>query len=189
MAFRRGFKSQCERRAVEYRKQLGLDATAPLSAEALARHLGITVWSTKDIESLSDDDMLVLNDSNDDSWSALTMRVGPSNLVIYKPVASLGRRNNVVMHELSHIILGHKLAQAFIMEDGSLAPGNFDQEQEDEADWLAGTLLLPRPALLAIHNRRMPNQVACEHHLVSNDMLTWRMRMTGVSFQMQRRRG
>ena len=61
MAFRRGFKSQCERRAVEYRKQLGLNNTAPLSAEVLAQHLGVTVWSTDDIAQLSANDVEVLN--------------------------------------------------------------------------------------------------------------------------------
>ena len=189
MAFRRGFKSQCERRAVEYRKQLGLNTTAPLSAEELAQHLDVTVWSTDEITQLSANDVEVLNDELDDSWSALTMRVGTSNLVLFKPVSSSGRRNNVIMHELSHIILGHELAEACILEDGSLVPGNFNQDQEDEADWLAGTLLLPRPALMAIQSRRTPQHVACEHYQVSAEMLTWRTRMTGVAYQMKRRRG
>jgi Zn-dependent peptidase ImmA (M78 family) len=189
LAFRRGFKSQCERRAVEYRKQLGLHPTAPLSATALAKHLGITVWSTQDIASLSANDMQLLNNEQDDSWSALTMRVGTSNLVLFKPVSSAGRRNSVIMHELSHIILGHELAEACILEDGSLVPGNFSQDQEDEADWFAGTLLLPRPALLFIQSRRTASQLACERYQVSNEMLTWRTRMTGVAHQMRRRRG
>ena len=91
------------------------------------------------------------------------------------------------MHELSHIILGHELAQAFLMEDGSLVPGNFDQNQEDEADWLAGTLLLPRPALLSIRSQNIPDDVACDQYLVSREMLTWRTRMTGVDYQLSRR--
>ncbi len=189
MAFRRGFKSQCERRSVEYRKQLGLHQTAPLSATALAKHLGVTVWSTEDISSLAANDLQVLNDEQDDSWSALTMRVGTSNLVLFKPVSSHGRRNSVVMHELSHIILGHELAEACILDDGSLVPGNFNQDQEDEADWFAGTLLLPRPALLFIQSRKMPTQIACQQYQVSGDMLSWRTRMTGVAHQMRRRRG
>jgi hypothetical protein len=187
LTFRRGFKSQCERRAAEYRKQLGLHNIDPLSAEVLAQHLGVTVWSTENIVELSANDMQVLNDERDDSWSALTMRVGTSDLVLFKPVNSKGRRNNVIMHELSHIILGHELAEACILEDGSLVPGNFKQDQEDEADWLAGTLLLPRPALMTIQSRRLSKQVACEHYQVSAEMLTWRTRMTGVSYQMQRR--
>lgn len=188
MAFRRGFKSQCERRSVEYRRQLGLIQTDPLSADRLAVHLGVTVWSVADVASLGVNDLANLTDEADDSWSALTMRIGAENLVIYKPVSSEGRRNNVIMHELSHIILGHDLADACIMEDGSLVPGNFDQDQEDEADWLAGTLLLPRPALMSIRRSRLRDEVACRQYLVSHEMLVWRLRMTGVDYQLARRR-
>ena len=187
MAFARGFKSQSERRSAEYRKQLGLAPHEPLSASKLASELAVTVWETNDVSGLSSNVLDVLNDESDQSWSALTMRVGPRNLVVFKPVSSKGRRNNVIMHELAHIILGHELAQACILEDGSLVPGNFSQDQEDEADWLAGALLLPRSALISIRQRKMSDAKACEHHLVSLDMLKWRFRMTGVDAQFSRR--
>ena len=99
---------------------------------------------------------------------------------------SPGRRNNIIMHELSHIILGHQLAKAYLLDDGSMVPGNFSQDQEDEADWLAGTLLLPRPALMSIRRRGLNDLKACDEHLVSVDMLKWRLRMTGVDFQLGR---
>lgn len=184
MAFRRGFKSQCERRSVEIRKELGLHPADALCADDLAQSLEVTVWSTNDVADLSDEHLAVLNDEGDDSWSALTMRLGTSHLVVHKPVKSPHRRNSVIMHELAHITLGHELAEACILEDGSLVPGNFSQEQEDEADWLAGTLLLPRPALMSIRKRRLTDRAACEQFLVSRDMLTWRMRMTGVDYQL-----
>ena len=184
MKFRHGFKSQCERRSVEFRRQLGLQQTQPLSADQLASNLGVTVWSVLDVAELDGHDVSVLTDESDDSWAALTMRIGTENLVIYKPVSSHGRRNNVIMHELAHIILGHELSDACIMNDGSLAPGNFDQIQENEADWLAGTLLLPRPALVSIRRRGIPDHKACEQYMVSHDMLVWRVRMTGVDRQL-----
>ncbi|HRD68111.1 MAG TPA: ImmA/IrrE family metallo-endopeptidase [Candidatus Competibacter sp.] len=186
MAFRRGFKSQCERRSVEFRKQVGASAIAPLLAGDLARALGVTVWSTDQVSGVTREHLDVLNDQADDSWAALTMRVGSSNLVIYKPVQSVGRRNNAVMHELAHIILGHELARACLLDDGSLVPGNFNQEQEDEADWLAGTLLLPRPALLSIRERHLIDSEACQTYEVSQDMLAWRIRMTGIDYQLAR---
>lgn len=162
--------------------------TAPLAADQLAAHLGITIWSVSDVASLNQEDHTVLCDEADDSWSALTMRIGADHLVIYKPVTSQGRRNNVIMHELAHIILGHDLADACIMNDGSLVPGNFSQDQEDEADWLAGTLLLPRPALMSVRKRRIPNHTICDQYMVSQEMLTWRLRMTGVDYQLARAR-
>lgn len=189
MAFRRGFKSQCERRATEFRKQLGLEPTSPLTASELAQMLDVTVWSINDIQDLPNEDSLVLNDADDDSWAALTLRIGSDNLVVYKPVLSVGRQNSVVMHELAHITLGHQLAEACVFEDGSLAPGNFSQDQEDEADWFAGTLLLPRVALLSIRRRGLTNATACDEFSVSESMLTWRFRMTGVDYQISRQRG
>ena len=43
MPFRRGFKSQCERRAAEFRKQFGLSDQGALSADRLAKELRVTV--------------------------------------------------------------------------------------------------------------------------------------------------
>lgn len=188
MAFRRGLKSQCERRSVELRRSLGLQPTDALPADTLAEHLGVTVWSVSDVKELTAHDHEVLSDARDDSWAAMTMRIGTNDLVIYKPVQSSGRRNNVIMHELAHIVLGHELAAACVLEDGSLVPGNFSQDQEDEADWLAGTLLLPRPSLLAIRAQRLSDEAACERYLVSREMLAWRVRMTGVDLQFSQRR-
>lgn len=188
MAFRRGFKSQCERRSIEFRKQLGAPPAGALRADDLAQALSVTVWSTNDIADINAADLELLNDNEDGSWSALTMRIGAANLVVYKPVNSEGRRNSVIMHELSHIVLGHELAEACILDDGSLVPGNFSQDQEDEADWLAGTLLLPRPALVSIRQRQLSDIDACRQYIVSKDMLNWRMRMTGVDYQMARQR-
>lgn len=183
MAFRRGFKSQCERRSVEIRKDLGLEETAPLSAFYLAQHMDVTVWSTSQITALTDQDLTVLNDPADDSWSAFTMRMGHQHLVVFKDGVSKPRVNSVIMHELSHVTLGHELAEACVLEDGSLVPSNFSQDQEDEADWLAGTLLLPRPALLAIRRRKIDDGAAQSEYQVSGDMLRWRTRMTGIDYQ------
>jgi len=187
MAFRRGFKSQCERRAVEFRKDLSLPASAPLSAFKLADHLRVTVWSTSQIEQLPPEDIETLNDDSDDSWSALTVRIGTEHLIVYKDRVSKPRINSVVMHEMSHVILGHELADACVLSDGSLVPSNFSQDQEDEADWLGGTLLLPRAALLTIRGSRMSDDEAQAKYEVSSEMLIWRIRMTGIDYQLGRK--
>jgi Zn-dependent peptidase ImmA (M78 family) len=90
------------------------------------------------------------------------------------------------MHELAHIMLGHELATPGVTADGHFLNGNYDEEQEDEADWLGSTLLLPRPALLWMRSRRMSDAAATEHFAVSLQMLKWRIRMTGVDYQIRR---
>jgi len=185
LALRRGFKSQCERRSVEIRNDLNLTKVCPLLAHDLAKHINVTVWSTQDIDGLTNDDHRYLSIEDDDCWSALTMRMETNHLIIYKSGQSAARINSVVMHELSHVILGHELADAVLLDDGSLVPDNFSQDQEAEADWFGGTLLLPRPALLKIVKDQTPDRIAQEHYGVSSEMLVYRTRMTGVRYQMK----
>jgi Zn-dependent peptidase ImmA (M78 family) len=180
---KRGFKSQCERRSVEIRKGFELKPDDPLSAFALAQNMDVVVWNEQNIEGLSEADFRQLTQEDFDSWSAFTMRVEDRHLVVYNSTQSAARQNSVLMHELSHIMLGHELTSASLTEDGHFVPTTYDQDQEDEADWLAGTLLLPRPALLKIRYSQMTDQSATEYFKVSNQMLIWRFRMTGVDYQ------
>ena len=180
---RRGFKAQCERRSVEVRKLMGIGPTGALPALHLATHLGVTVWSATDIRELNTSDRNQLLRVAPDEWSAFVIKDHDRFLVVYNPCESASRTNSVVMHELAHIMLGHELPAAEQTVDGHLLNGNFDQAQEAEADWLAGTLLLPRPALLWMRSKGMSDYEAMDYFTVSEDMLRWRVRMTGVDFQ------
>ena len=88
------------------------------------------------------------------------------------------------MHELAHIILGHELASGMLTEAGHFVPSTYNQDQEDEAAWFGGTLLLPRPALLWMRSRRLTDDEAATHFGVSLDLLRWRVRMTGIDYQL-----
>ena len=184
---KRGFKSQCEKRSLNIRAQLGLGPTDPLIAKNLATHLDVTIWAADEITGLSLEDIQQLTKTDPDSWSAFTSRIGHKNLIVFNPSQSMPRRNSVIMHELSHIILGHKLADVLTTADGQIVPSHYDQEQEDEADWLAGTLLLPRTALLNVLKSGMDENKICHKYLVSMQMLNWRTRMTGVKYQLKSR--
>ena len=183
---RRGFKSQSERRSLEVRKTLGLPSIAPLDARLLAEHLGVTIWSAADIPGLPASDRRHLLDVAPDEWSAFVLVERGRHLVVYNPRHSPARTNSDLMHELAHIILGHELATPEETVDGHFLNGNYDEGQEAEANWLGGTLLLPRPALLWMRAKRIPNTTAAEHFGVSLQMLTWRIRMTGVDYQIRR---
>lgn len=183
--FRRGFKAQSERRAIEVRKTLNLEEISPLSANILADHMGVRVWSAQDIQDFSQSDLNHLLHVEPDEWPAFTIRIGEHFLVVYNPSQSPRRINSVLMHELSHIILGHELTSAGTTTDGHLVPSNYDEAQEAEADWLGGALLLPRPTLLWMRKRGMSKDDAADHFHVSHEMLNWRIRMTGVDHQMR----
>ena len=50
--------------------------------------------------------------------------------------------------------------------------------------WFGATLLIPRPALIWMRRRKMSDNDATVHFGVSLDLLNWRVRMTGVDFQL-----
>jgi Zn-dependent peptidase ImmA (M78 family) len=149
--------------------------------------MGVTLWNEQSVRGLPDSDLRQLTLLDGDSWSAFTLRIGIHHLVLYNSVQSAPRINSVVMHELAHITLGHELHSASLSEDGHLVPSNYNQDQEDEADWLGGTLLLPRPALLRIRRENLDDATAMHRFQASSEMLKWRFRMTGVDFQLSSR--
>jgi hypothetical protein len=186
--FRRGFKTWCETIAAQKRKALKLAESAPLCAWKLAKHLGVFVRTPHEIAGLpsqSRDRLLV---ENSDAWSALTVAAAKGHLIVVNSAHSRRRQSSDLMHELAHIIIGHEPSWASETDDGLMILSSFDRDKEDEADWLSGVLLLPREALLQIRKRQLDNAAACDEYTCSQDMLTYRFRVSGVDIQMQRMR-
>lgn len=184
--YERGFKSWCERYSVSIRQELNLAANAPLDPHALAAHLGILVWTPRDIAGLSTESLKVLlhNDRKTPScWSAVTLVVSNKTVVILNSSHSTGRQSSDLMHEISHRILGHKTHEMDSTAEGVMMLSSYDKKQEDEADWLSGCLLLPRDALVLIKQRKMQHEDAARAYGVSVRMLKYRSSMTGINRQ------
>ncbi|MEO5805580.1 ImmA/IrrE family metallo-endopeptidase [Devosia sp.] len=170
---------------MEIRKSLGLRADDALHGSELAAQMRATVWNETDVRGLPEIDLKQLTVLDGQSWSAFTLRIGTRHLVLYNSSQTPPRVNSVIMHELAHIALGHELHSASLSDDGHLIPSNYNQDQEDEADWLGGTLLLPRPTLLRIRRERLSDGEAMTKFQASEEMLKWRFRMTGVDHQLR----
>lgn len=184
--YERGFKTWCEKYSATVRTDLGLLDTSPLDPFALAKKLGIKVWSPSDVPGLDKThlDVLLRSDGKTRScWSAVTVMVGKKTLVILNTSHSRGRQANDLTHELSHFIRGHQAHEADVSEDGLMLLDGYDKAQELEADWLSGTLLLPRSALTSIARRKLAKEDAAAEYGVSTQLLTYRMAMTGVGRQ------
>ncbi len=182
----RGFKTWCEKYAIEVRKKLGVQPHDRIDLRELAKHLGIRVWGPADIPGLSVESIAVLlrNDGVTPSdWSAVTVVHGKATVVILNTSHSLARQASDLAHELAHRIRGHEAKKAEVNMDGLLLLSNYEKVHEEEADWLAGCLLLPRDALLHIRRRGMEDAMAAEAYGVSVRMLAYRMARTGVSRQ------
>lgn len=87
------------------------------------------------------------------------------------------------MHELAHRIRNHEPEQMSISSEGLMLLKAYDKEQEEEADWLAGVLLLPRDALVHVKRQGMTDEDVITNYGVSKRMYTYRVSMTGVSRQ------
>ena len=71
-------------------------------------------------------------------------------------------------------------------QDGSFVMRSYDHTQEDEANWLAGCLLLPRPLLLAAARQGLTAEEIAEENSVSIPMARFRLNASGVYFQVKR---
>ena len=63
---------------------------------------------------------------------------------------------------------------------------DYSDEQEQEADWLAAALLLPRDGLIQLRSARRSTPEIANLYGVSEALCEWRLRMTGVDVQMRR---
>ena len=185
---RRGFKTWCETTAEKYRTDLGLKPVDPLDPTELAVHLGVILWRPEDVPELSKKSLLRLTNHDSGSWSAVTIRHGDTNLTIVNSAHAPTRQRSSLSHELAHIILDHEPGRIDLSEAGHLLLSSYEREQEEEADWLSGTLLVPRAGLVSAYRSNPDPKVLANRFEVSVDMLNWRLRMTGVATQARRAR-
>ncbi len=183
----RGFKSRCEEMAHSLRLELDLDPTAPLSPDQLASFLDVSIWSVMELD-LPPEDICQLVDEDPDAWSAITVSTSRREAIIVNPRHRGGRYSSDVMHELAHLLLGHQPSTVFFAGSEELALRGYDSAAEEEANWLAGALLLPREALVWAQRRRVTDADICERYGVSNQMLSFRRRVTAVDRQFRKRR-
>jgi Zn-dependent peptidase ImmA (M78 family) len=184
---KRGFKTQAERTAIDYRKKLGIGQTEPLCAFNLAAHLGISIFTPAEF-SVSASDLVNIQGTKgaDSGWSALTMIAESGNrIIIHNEIHSAARQQSDIMHELAHIICKHEQPAPIAHISLPLSMRQFDSSQEEEANILGSTLLLPRAALIWAIKRNMTIDEIASLFTASVDMVNFRIRTTGVLRQMR----
>jgi Zn-dependent peptidase ImmA (M78 family) len=186
--FRRGFKTWAEEVARRIRRELGLEVSSPLDPLQIAKHLGVLVLTPSDLRDLASDVRSRLLGDHSDSWSAITVSLGASHLIIRNSRHAQTRQKSSLAHELAHIILGHDPSLLFVTPKSGIALRTHNREQEEEANWLAGCLLLPREALFSIRRHRLCDGDACDKYGVSLAMLRFRFNTSGVDLQLRRGR-
>ena len=148
----------------------------------------VPLLTPADIVGLSPDVVRLLVTEHAENWSAVTLIIGTGHAIIYNPEHSARRQSSDLMHEIAHILIEHEPDRMIVSGDAKLVLRTFDGTQEEEARWLAGCLLLPRPALLWIERSGLSLEQTCRKFLVSRDLLTYRRNISGVTLQTKRRR-
>lgn len=186
--FRRGFKTWAERTSLRVRQKLKLLPSSPLDPLRLAEILGVSVVASSDLSDLPEDVRRRLVNDHRDCWSAITVSDGHGHLIVTNLSHAQTRLNSSLAHEIAHIVLGHEPSMMFISANSGIALRTHNDEQEDEANWLAGCLLLPREALVAIRRIGRSDEEVCSEFGVSPAMLRFRLNTTGVDVQLRRAR-
>lgn len=189
MPLARGFKARCENIAQSIRSDLERRPSDPVPVAELAAYLGVLLITPSDIPDMSASSLHALLKGESNDWSALTISGPSKTFVIYNPTNSLGRRSSDIAHELAHLLLRHSPSTLMFAPDGTWTLRSYNEEQEEEAAWLSGCLLLPRPALLLISRSNLSPSKAATLYGVSHQLLRYRKDITGVARQLGRRRG
>lgn len=182
---RRGFKAEAERLANSIRERQGLKSNEPVSLEQAAKELGVKIVAADELVDRSR--LEELEELQADAFSAATFRVpAAGHIIVYNPLSSFGRRRSDQAHELAHILLDHDVRT--VERIGSMQFLTCDVEQEDEANWLGGCLLLPRPLLLKAAKQNLSPSEIAERFEVSEKMARFRLNASGVLVQVGRER-
>jgi Zn-dependent peptidase ImmA (M78 family) len=152
---------------------------------AYAKHLKVIVLELKSL-GLTAGALRQLLERDPDSWSAMTLKEGNTIGIVLNSAHAITRQRNDLMHELAHVELRHLPVRVEVSTTGLMLLSDYSDEQEQEADWYAGAMLVPRDALLHLRGRGKTVTDIATHFGVSQALCEWRLRMTGVELQMRR---
>ena len=182
MALRRGFKGEANEIALAIRKELDLDASAPLSPWVVAVHLDIPVVGMSSLSIEAPSAVAHFSRRSQSDFSGATVFDGLSRMIVHNDSHSPGRQANDVSHEISHALLLHQPGPAL----DNLGCRFWDGSIEEEAAHLGGILLIPQEAALSIARRGLTTQAAALEYGASQRMITWRMGITAARVRVAR---
>lgn len=181
--FRRGFKAAAERIALELRGELGLGAAEALDPGRLAEHLCVPVLTLDALRALAPREVAHFSGAGKTKFSAATIFVDATKrLIITNPAHAATRQMNSICHEVSHIVLEHEGELPLNIASGR----SWDRVQEDEADWLAGCLLIPQDAAHLAGRQGLADEEVALTFGVSRALARWRMNSTGARIRATR---
>jgi hypothetical protein len=182
----RGFKTWSEKFAEALRKEMELGLLDPMDLARLASLFGARLCTPRDIKGISEEHLGQLLQRDTSGWSAVTVVTGTISRIIFNPSHAQGRIASDIAHEVAHLILEHEPTKLVISQEGTLVMRSFNPKQEEEANWLAWCLLLPREGLVTSLKSRLGVPEIAGLFGVSQTLVRFRVQMTGAQMQVKR---
>lgn len=179
---RYGFKAEATSLATEVRADLGLSPHDPLNPFRLAEFLEIPVLPLSSTS--ADGAAYFFSAVEPGCFSGLTVFHGHQRLIIYNDAHAPGRCVSDIAHELSHGLLLHEPQPALDKRGFRY----HDRAIEEEASFLAGALLVTDAVAFRIVRDGVPYPLAAQQLGVSDDMVRYRVNVTGAEKRVQRAR-
>lgn len=171
---RRGFKADARRLAAELREEVGRDLCEWFDPYEFAELYGIRVYRLSELDCLGANYFRTAGES---MFSGALIRNGTGALILENDAHALTRRRATLSHELAHVVLEHEFSAELQCHESGVV-GNDDQESE--ATWLAGELLVPHAAAYLRARNGMSDRDVADEFRVSLAMAKWRMNHSGA---------
>jgi len=159
-----------------------------LCLDKLASFFGAKLLTPEEVPGMTEPHLNQLMNVDPTGWSAVTVCVGQQSVIIHNPKHSKGRQASNIAHEIAHLILEHEPARIVMSQDGALVMRSFEEKQEEEANWLAWCLLLPRQAIVAALKKRTSIEQIAVQFGVSETLVKFRIQKTGALVHIKRLR-
>lgn len=175
MTLRRGFKTEANWYAREFRLELNIPPHGPLSPWRLAEHLLVPVFKLSELAAEDPRAAFFLSENGLWEFSGATFTRGYRRIIVINDGHSPKRQASDLSHELSHCILGHASAR------NSFVSRQYDRSQEEEANYLGPALLISEEAALSIVRRGLTKAEASTEYSVTEDVVQMRINVTGAT--------
>lgn len=176
MALRRGFKTEANQYAREFRQELGIAPNGALCPWRLAKHLEVPVFALSEFAKIDERAAYFLSEKGLWEFSGATVTLRNRRLIILNDGHSDKRQASDLSHELSHCILHHRAKG----KTNAFGVRHYDAVQEEEANWLGPALLISEEAALWIARRRLSYERASEQYGATENVIRMRVNLTGA---------
>jgi IrrE N-terminal-like domain len=177
MSLRRGFKAEASRISLGLREDLRLAPEAPIDLHAAAAKLRVAIVPLSEFANEYPIAVKQLTEIDPMAWSAGLLPVGVGKrILLHNDAHSPGRQSSNIAHELAHVLLEHPCTLPLDASGCRVV----DRDVEEEANWLAGVILIPDAAAVHIVRSALTTEETCRLYSVSIDLLRMRINLSGA---------